>query len=191
MLIGEQPGDVEDRTGHPFVGPAGKLLNEALETIGVDRRAVYMTNAVKHFKWEPRGKLRLHEDPSAREVAACRPWLWRRSLPSVRSYSSVLGRQRRDRSSDRRSGLRNGGARAEWTRWTTDRGDGASSIDRADPRCAGAKRCIRVLRRRSPVCRGLNRSVSLTHRDGVKSMDSWGIGGTSCNGSPTDRHGEA
>ncbi len=75
MLVGEQPGDVEDRTGHPFVGPAGKLLIEALETIGVDRRTIYVTNAVKHFKWEPRGKLRLHKNPSAREVAACRPWL--------------------------------------------------------------------------------------------------------------------
>lgn len=75
MLVGEQPGDVEDRTGHPFVGSAGKLLDEALETIGVDRRTVYVTNAVKHFKWESRGKLRLHKNPSAREVAACRPWL--------------------------------------------------------------------------------------------------------------------
>jgi DNA polymerase len=75
MLVGEQPGDMEDRTGHPFVGPAGKLLNEALEAVGIDRRTIYVTNAVKHFKWEPRGKLRLHKNPSAREVAACRPWL--------------------------------------------------------------------------------------------------------------------
>jgi DNA polymerase len=75
MLVGEQPGDVEDRTGHPFVGPAGKLLDEALQTIRVDRRTIYVTNAVKHFKWEPRGKLRLHKNPSTREVAACRPWL--------------------------------------------------------------------------------------------------------------------
>lgn len=75
MLVGEQPGDVEDRTGHPFVGPAGKLLNEGLDAIGIERRSIYVTNAVKHFKWEHRGKLRLHKNPSAREVAACRPWL--------------------------------------------------------------------------------------------------------------------
>jgi uracil-DNA glycosylase family protein len=75
MLVGEQPGDQEDRTGHPFVGPAGKLLNEALEAVGLDRRTIYLTNAVKHFKWEPRGKLRLHKNQSAREVANCRPWL--------------------------------------------------------------------------------------------------------------------
>lgn len=75
MLVGEQPGDVEDRTGHPFVGPAGKLLDEALVAVGLDRQTIYVTNAVKHFKWEPRGKLRLHKNPSAREVAACRPWL--------------------------------------------------------------------------------------------------------------------
>ena len=75
MLVGEQPGDVEDRTGHPFVGPAGELLNEALDAVGIDRRTIYVTNAVKHFKWESRGKLRLHKNPSAREVAGCRPWL--------------------------------------------------------------------------------------------------------------------
>jgi uracil-DNA glycosylase family protein len=75
MLVGEQPGDMEDRTGHPFVGPAGKLLNDALEAVGIDRRMVYVTNAVKHFKWEPKGNLRLHKNPSAGEVAACRPWL--------------------------------------------------------------------------------------------------------------------
>jgi DNA polymerase len=75
MLVGEQPGDVEDRAGHPFVGPAGKLLNDALGAVGIDRQSIYVTNAVKHFKWEHRGKLRLHKNPSAREVAACRPWL--------------------------------------------------------------------------------------------------------------------
>jgi DNA polymerase len=75
MLVGEQPGDVEDLSGHPFVGPAGQLLNEALDALDVDRRSVYVTNAVKHFKWEPKGTLRLHKNPSAREVAACRPWL--------------------------------------------------------------------------------------------------------------------
>lgn len=75
MMIGEQPGDREDREGHPFVGPAGKLLDRCLEEAGIDRTAVYVTNAVKHFKWEPRGKLRLHKKPAASEIFACRPWL--------------------------------------------------------------------------------------------------------------------
>ena len=75
MLVGEQPGDQEDRAGRPFVGPAGKLLDRALEEAGIDRRATYVTNAVKHFKWEPRGKRRIHAKPSWSEVAACRPWL--------------------------------------------------------------------------------------------------------------------
>jgi uracil-DNA glycosylase len=75
MLVGEQPGDAEDLSGEPFVGPAGGVLDRALEQVGLDRRELYLTNAVKHFKWEPRGKLRLHKNPSAREVAACRPWL--------------------------------------------------------------------------------------------------------------------
>jgi DNA polymerase len=74
MLVGETPGDQEDRAGHPFVGPAGRLLDEVLEAVGIDRRDVFVTNAVKHFKWEPRGKRRLHKKPSAREAAACRPW---------------------------------------------------------------------------------------------------------------------
>ena len=75
MMIGEQPGDREDKEGHPFVGPAGRLLNECLEEAGVDRGAVYVTNAVKHFKWEPRGKLRIHKKPSASEIFACGAWL--------------------------------------------------------------------------------------------------------------------
>ena len=75
MLVGEQPGDAEDLAGHPFVGPAGKLLDRALEQAGVDRRIVYVTNVVKHFKWEPRGKRRIHKKPNAAEVSACRPWL--------------------------------------------------------------------------------------------------------------------
>ena len=75
MLVGEQPGDQEDRAGRPFVGPAGKLLDRALEQAGIDRKATYVTNAVKHFKWEPRGKRRIHAKPSWSEVAACRPWL--------------------------------------------------------------------------------------------------------------------
>ncbi len=75
MLVGEQPGDQEDLTGRPFVGPAGKLLDRALEEAGIDRRRVYVTNVVKHFKWEPRGKRRVHAKPNAAEIAACRPWL--------------------------------------------------------------------------------------------------------------------
>jgi uracil-DNA glycosylase len=75
MLVGEQPGDAEDHAGRPFVGPAGKLLDRALEQAGVDRRLVYVTNVVKHFKWEPRGKRRIHAKPNAKEIAACRPWL--------------------------------------------------------------------------------------------------------------------
>ena len=75
MLVGEQPGDAEDLAGHPFVGPAGKLLDTALEEAGIDRRQVYVTNVVKHFKWEPRGKRRIHARPNAAEIAACRPWL--------------------------------------------------------------------------------------------------------------------
>ena len=75
IFVGEQPGDSEDRAGRPFVGPAGKLLDRALEEAGIDRKLVYVTNVVKHFKWTPRGKRRLHEKPNAREIAACRPWL--------------------------------------------------------------------------------------------------------------------
>jgi DNA polymerase len=75
MLVGEQPGDEEDRAGVPFIGPAGRLLDWALEAAGLDRRRAYVTNAVKHFKWEARGKRRIHERPSVREVRACRPWL--------------------------------------------------------------------------------------------------------------------
>jgi uracil-DNA glycosylase len=75
MLVGEQPGDAEDVAGHPFVGPAGQLLDRALEEAGIDRRFVYVTNVVKHFKWEPRGKRRIHAKPNAGEISACRPWL--------------------------------------------------------------------------------------------------------------------
>jgi len=75
MMIGEQPGDQEDKQGRPFVGPAGKLLDKALEEAEIDRGTVYVTNAVKHFKWEPRGKLRIHKKPSMKEIDACRPWL--------------------------------------------------------------------------------------------------------------------
>ena len=74
-MVGEQPGDREDVAGHPFVGPAGRILNKALEAAGIDRKQVFVTNAVKHFKWEPRGKRRIHKKPNAIEIAACRPWL--------------------------------------------------------------------------------------------------------------------
>jgi DNA polymerase len=75
MLVGEQPGDQEDLSGHPFVGPAGRVLDRALADAGIDRAAVYVTNVVKHFKWEPRGKRRIHKKPNAGEIGACRPWL--------------------------------------------------------------------------------------------------------------------
>ena len=74
MMIGEQPGDKEDLAGRPFVGPAGKVLDHALEEAGIERDTVYITNAVKHFKWEPRGKVRLHKKPSITEIRACRGW---------------------------------------------------------------------------------------------------------------------
>jgi uracil-DNA glycosylase family protein len=74
-MVGEQPGDVEDRTGRPFAGPAGKLLDRALVDSGIDRRDVYVTNVVKHFKWTRRGKVRLHRTPASEEIRACRPWL--------------------------------------------------------------------------------------------------------------------
>ena len=75
MLVGEQPGNDEDLQGHPFVGPAGKLLDRALADAGIDRKAVYVTNVVKHFKWEPRGKRRIHKKPRQSEIDACRPWI--------------------------------------------------------------------------------------------------------------------
>ena len=75
MLVGEQPGDQEDLLGHPFVGPAGAMLDKALEQAGLLRSEVFLTNAVKHFKWEPRGKRRIHQKPRISEIRACRPWL--------------------------------------------------------------------------------------------------------------------
>jgi uracil-DNA glycosylase family protein len=75
MLVGEQPGDQEDKQGHPFVGPAGHVLDRALDAAGIDRTGLYVTNAVKHFKWEPRGKRRIHQRPNTGEIKACHPWL--------------------------------------------------------------------------------------------------------------------
>jgi uracil-DNA glycosylase len=75
VFVGEQPGDAEDRAGQPFVGPAGRVLDDALAEAGIDRKLAYVTNAVKHFKWQARGKRRIHQKPNAAELAACRPWL--------------------------------------------------------------------------------------------------------------------
>lgn len=75
MFVGEQPGDQEDKAGRPFVGPSGKMLDDVLQRVGIDRSEVYVTNAVKHFKFEPRGKRRIHSKPGAREITACKPWL--------------------------------------------------------------------------------------------------------------------
>ena len=75
VFVGEQPGDHEDKLGRPFVGPAGRIFDRALAEVGIDRSRVYVTNAVKHFKWEPRGKRRIHQKPNAAELTACRPWL--------------------------------------------------------------------------------------------------------------------
>src|SRR5258706_1302881 len=76
FFVGEQPGNEEDLSGHPFVGPAGRLLNEALTAAGIDRKETYVTNVVKHFKWEPRGKRRIHNKPNWTEIGACLPWLY-------------------------------------------------------------------------------------------------------------------
>lgn len=89
MLVGEQPGDQEDLQGKPFVGPAGRLLEKALEEAGIDRAKVYITNAVKHFRWTRRGKRRLHEKPNAGQIRACRPWL-EAELEAVRPRVMVL-----------------------------------------------------------------------------------------------------
>ena len=83
MLVGEQPGDKEDLAGKPFVGPAGQMLDRALEEAGIDRRQVYVTNAVKHFKFIPRGKIRLHQKPTTGEIKACRPW-YERELAAIK-----------------------------------------------------------------------------------------------------------
>jgi uracil-DNA glycosylase family protein len=89
MFIGEQPGDQEDRAGHPFVGPAGRVLDEALEEVGIDRSRVYVTNAVKHFKFIERGKRRIHNKPNTREIRACRPWL-EKEINAVKPRTIVL-----------------------------------------------------------------------------------------------------
>ncbi len=89
MIVGEQPGDHEDREGHPFVGPAGQLLDRALREAQIDRAEVYVTNAVKHFKWRPAGKVRLHQKPNAAEIRACSRW-WKAELDAVQPEIVVL-----------------------------------------------------------------------------------------------------
>jgi uracil-DNA glycosylase family protein len=88
MFVGEQPGDQEDRAGKPFVGPSGQVLDETLEKVGIDRTETYVTNTVKHFKWEPRGKRRIHAKPNAREIEACVPWL-KAEVEAVRPFILV------------------------------------------------------------------------------------------------------
>lgn len=91
MMIGEQPGDKEDLAGKAFVGPAGNLLNQALEDAGIDRDQVYITNTVKHFKWKPQGKVRLHQKPGAKEIKACKPWLQAETLTVDPEVLVLLG----------------------------------------------------------------------------------------------------
>jgi uracil-DNA glycosylase family protein len=89
MFVGEQPGDQEDKAGRPFVGPAGRVFDEALEAAGIDRSSTYVTNAVKHFKWQARGKRRIHQKPNWTEMTACRPWL-EAELAAVKPRALVL-----------------------------------------------------------------------------------------------------
>ena len=108
VLVGEQPGDVEDRQGKPFVGPAGRLLDTALSDAGIPRDRAYVTNAVKHFRWKPApggGKRRIHQKPDLWEVSACRPWLDAELPASVPAWWSPSGQRRGRRCSAPRSGL--------------------------------------------------------------------------------------
>ena len=89
MFVGEQPGDKEDLAGRPFVGPAGALLDKVLDEVGIDRDEVYVTNVVKHFKWEPRGKRRIHKKPNALQISACKPWL-EAEIDRIRPQAIVL-----------------------------------------------------------------------------------------------------
>ncbi len=91
VLVGEQPGDQEDKQGRPFVGPAGRLLDQALEAAGIERGSVYVTNAVKHFKWTPRGKRRIHATPNVAETLACKPWLDRELEALAPAVLGLLG----------------------------------------------------------------------------------------------------
>ena len=162
MLIGEQPGDQEDLAGRPFVGPAGRLLDEALADAGIDRDAVYVTNAVKHFKWKARGKRRIHQKPTWGEIEACRPWL-DGELEAVRPDVLVLlgataapdaARPQLPRDAEPRRGDRRHRSRACRRR-------DAAPVGRA-PRAGrrGAPRSARAARRRP----SLRRDASVTHR---------------------------
>src|SRR3954452_18293233 len=111
MLVGEQPGDREDLAGRPFVGPAGAMLDKALDEAGIERERVFVTNVVKHFKWRPSGKRRLHERPNAAEVRACRPWL-DLELEIVRPEVPVL-----------RGATAAGAVLGPWCRLTSGRGE--------------------------------------------------------------------
>jgi uracil-DNA glycosylase family protein len=137
MLIGEQPGNDEDLAGHPFVGPAGKLLDRALEAAGIDRAEAYVTNAVKHFKWEPRGKRRIHKKPNTTEMTACRPWL-EAEIAVVRPKLLASVRLPRSRCSGTASASR--------------RNEGASSIPTTAcprwPPCIRRRCCVRRTTRR-------------------------------------------
>ena len=95
MMVGEQPGDREDVEGEPFVGPAGRVLDKALAEVGIDRDLVYLTNVVKHFKWRPRGKRRIHQKPNLEEIRACRPWLDSELAIVQAARARVLGFSRR------------------------------------------------------------------------------------------------
>jgi uracil-DNA glycosylase family protein len=158
MLVGEQPGDAEDIAGHPFVGPAGKLLDRALDEAGIDRALVYVTNVVKHFKWEPRGKRRIHAKPNGSEIAACRPWLETEiALVKPRvvvclgatAAQALLGKTARY--------LRTIGARAARD------GDGSSLVDPARARRGQPPRRDAPVRERLEGCRrGAGQGSSMT-----------------------------
>jgi uracil-DNA glycosylase family protein len=143
MLVGEQPGDKEDLAGKPFVGPAGQMLDRALEEAGIERRTVYVTNAVKHFKFVPRGKIRLHQKPNTPEIKACRLW-YERELAAIKPELVVAMRvrenhtgQQEPRPPDRSRRRRNPGA-----------GDGASVLSVAIARCRCQGTGISALRSR-------------------------------------------
>jgi DNA polymerase len=118
MLIGEQPGDKEDLAGRPFVGPAGLKLDEALIDAGIDRRKLYVTNAVKHFKYVPRGRIRLHQKPVTVEIKACRPWLERElDFVARQDLPSPWAQRLRKRSSARRcQSIKTAGRPSTWDR---------------------------------------------------------------------------
>jgi Uracil DNA glycosylase superfamily len=150
MLVGEQPGDREDIQGRPFVGPAGLLLDRALAEAGVDRRRVYVTNAVKHFKFEPRGKRRLHKRPNASEIKICRRWLFDEIEAIGRASSSPLARPPRRIWRDARSRFRS--IAAQFSMWRMDCG---CWLPFTRPRCCACrmrKRSVRATPVSSTTC---------------------------------------